>query len=108
VCLLVGNLDVIVKPETPRLSRDKLLFKLFLCTLKRTNDHTSRNWVNLVAYTATKANFMQQETSLETPVISKNDRPTAPDVSLTIKPLYKAVILKAVTHKSKPLLERTA
>jgi len=52
--------------------------------------------------TTTKANFIQQGTSLETPVISNNDRPTVPDDSLTIKRLYKAIILKAVTHKSNP------
>jgi len=43
----------------------------------------------------------------ETPVKSNNDRPTVPDSSLTIKRIYKTIILKAVTHKSNPLLGRT-
>jgi hypothetical protein len=85
----------------------KLAFNFFPYTFKLKNDHASKNRRKLVAFTTTKANFIQQETSLETPVMSNNDRPTVPDGSLTIKRLYKAIILKAVTHKSNPLLGKS-
>lgn len=58
----------------------------------------------MVAYTTTKTHFIQQET----PAMSNNDRLTVPDGSVTVKRLYKAIILKAVTHKSNPLMGTTA
>ena len=92
----------------PNCQQLKLPFKIDPYTFKRKNDHASKNRRKLVAFTTTKGNFIQQETSLETPVISNNDRPTVPDGSLTIKRLYKTIILKAVTNKSNSLLGKTA
>lgn len=86
----------------------QLAFKFVPYTFKHKDDHASRNRRKLVACTTTKADFMQKETSLDTPVISDNDRPTVPDGSLTTKHLYKAIILTSVTHRPNPLLGTAA